>query len=823
MFPRSRSTVQHSHRPADSQSWPGPPPVDPVEKSSTAPTPGHSGTRGVRPRTNARYTAVAACLILTLNVLVVAKYSVPFAEPLLGTWFLIINPTYLVATTSAWRGCSGVERIGYSLSAVLLSLMLLGLTANFLLPIVHIQRPLAPIPIVIMGDLLNVFTYAIWRRFPAAAGSPPVLRSFGPLGVRLFVGGVVAFIFSIAGANQLNNGAGDLVAVAALVAIITTLVLLLRWQSRIHEAVVGVTIYLLSAALLLMTSLRGWFITGHDIQFEYRVFQLTAAHAHWSFAQLRSPYNACLSITILPTEVAQVTHLDHPYVYKAVFQLIFAICPVLVYEIARRYWKRPIAILAAVYFMGFPTFINDMSFLNRQEIAFTFFCAAILIMTNGHWSLRRRQYTLVVAAIGIELSHYSTMYIFLFTLILAWLGRHAAVLAVSRLNGPDRSRHHCTPVRSAPSSTAGGACIAAVVLIALGWGGLATQTIGNVVQTANSAASALVGKGQGARSSDVSFSLFAGAAPNPRSILNSYHRQVVSIRANAPPGSYVSTSVVSSYATPVVPQSYLPLTKVGRALSDLSVPVSSANSTMRQAVAAGEQLFLGVGLIAIVVVRKRRRQISPEFLFLSLASVAVLAAVTVLPNLSVNYGVLRAFQSSLIIIAPILAEGSIILLRPLARNWAPRLAAAAAVILFAWTTSLMPQITGGALAELSLNNGGSYYNEYYTHQQDVAAVDWLANKPGVLPSGVQAPVVSPTADKFLFNSAGTVTGNQNITDIYPPLIREDTWVILGFSVVQTRTAVIFDDGDLITYRYPVDFLGKTKNLVFDNGGDEIYK
>ena len=110
--------------------------------------------------------------------------------------------------------------------------------------------------------------------------------------------------------------------------------------------ITSATLYLLSLALLLMTSLRGWYVTGHDIQVEYRVFQLTAAHARWDISDFHNAYNACLSITILPTELAQIVRVDSPYIYKVFFQLIFAACPVLVYAIARRYWPGPTAVLS---------------------------------------------------------------------------------------------------------------------------------------------------------------------------------------------------------------------------------------------------------------------------------------------------------------------------------------------------------------------------------------------------------------------------------------------------------------------------------------------
>ena len=67
-------------------------------------------------------------------------------------------------------------------------------------------------------------------------------------------------------------------------------------------------------------------------------------------AYLHGAYNACLSITILPTELEQIINVDNPYVYKFFFQLIFALCPVLAYGIARRYFNRGISTLCICLF-----------------------------------------------------------------------------------------------------------------------------------------------------------------------------------------------------------------------------------------------------------------------------------------------------------------------------------------------------------------------------------------------------------------------------------------------------------------------------------------
>ncbi len=137
-----------------------------------------------------------------------------------------------------------------------------------------------------------------------------------------------------------------------------------------------------------------------------------------------------------------MVRIDDPYVYKVFFQLLFAACPVLVYLLARRYWSKQIAILAVVYFVGFPGFFTDMPFLNRQAIAFLFLGMALLAVTRRDWTTRRRRVVVVVFASGIGLSHYSTMYIFVGTLALAWLIDRGCVLCV-RL----RWRHRPRPKR----------------------------------------------------------------------------------------------------------------------------------------------------------------------------------------------------------------------------------------------------------------------------------------------------------------------------------------------------------------------------------------
>jgi uncharacterized membrane protein len=761
---------------------------------------------------------LALVLAVAVNALVLAGITVPFARPAAAFWFAVICPAYLLFTTSAWPASRPGERAGYSVCGALLILMAAGLVLNTVLPAVGLHRPLDTIPVLVTVDLINALLYLLRRRWPAPVNGPAsvsgpapvswraVLAGTRPEEARLLTLAAVSVALVVLGANRLNNGAGDELTIVALAVITATVALQFRWARLIREGVTCLVVYLVALGLLLSTSLRGWYVTGHDIQQEYHVFQLTAAHGHWDMAYFRNAYNACLSITILPTELSRLVDVDSPYVYKVFFQLIFALCPVLALALARRYWSRPVAVLAVTYLIGFPTFFTDMPFLNRQEVAFLFVSAGILAATNPAWSPRRRRLVLLVAAAGTELSHYSTMYVFLGTVTAAWVARDAAIL-LARFR-----RQALTTARAARTITLG--VIAVMAVLTALWGGVATRTTGPLLAAANSAATG------GQRSQDVSFSLLGGHTDPLSVVLQNYHQSTLAGRAGPASGLYLPASALAGASTPIVSPAERPLTAAGRALAAVGVPVVMLNALLRTVTAYLEQLFLAVGLVRLFLLGRRRRRTGPEVFWLSAGSVVMVGLFTALPAVSAEYGVLRSFQEALIVVAPVVVAGSLTAFRPAGRRRARAAAAAVCLGLFVTTTGLLPQLLGGNRAELNLNDSGLYYDAYYTLPQEQAAVGWLAAQPGGRTAPIQAGFIE---DRWDFTSPADVTGSQVITDIYPTVVLRDSWLILGYPTTSTGLAYTLYDGDLIGYRYPTQVLTGIKNLVYDNQDTEIYK
>jgi uncharacterized membrane protein len=761
----------------------------------------------------ARWPALAvAVLAAATQVLVLLQIRIPFLGPALGFWLLIIWPAYLLATTAFWGRLPAAERAVCSLAAVLLVLMLAGLGVSVLLPELGVQRPLGSVPILLMADVVTAGLALGRRRFPTTVPWRTFLAQVRAPERRLVTLASLDVVLAVLGANRLNNGLGSQVSMAALGIMAMVIALVLYWRSQIRDELATVLIYLLAAALLLMTSLRGWYVTGHDVQTEYRTFQLTLAQGAWHMSTFRSPYYACLSITILPTEIARLAPVSGPYVYKVFFQLMFAMCPVLVFTISRRYFSQPVSVLAAVYFAGFPIFFSDMPFLNRQEIAFLFAGAAVLAITNKTWSRGWRRLAFGLAAVGVEFSHYSTMYLLFGTLVVAWgIGRVGAMWRhrPGRLHRPGGRR---LGLKAVPGSVDASTVLLSLAIIAV-WGYLATHTIGPVLSAAESALPGMAG--HGARSGDVSYGLLSGKASSPATVLGQYR--------TATHGSGAGSRAMARLrqaATPVVSEPDLPVTKAGRLLAGIGLPPSELNAGVRLAAAKGEQIFAIIGLIAVLAMRRYRQEVGREFCALALGAVTVVGLITALPNLSVDYGVLRAFQEALIVLAPLLAIGSIVCLRVLVRAWAAPVAAGLCLIIFCSTSGLMPQALGGYPAQLNLANSGLYYDYFYTHPQEESAVEWLSHQSGVLPNGVQA---EDFTERFYFEQPPMLSARQQVTDIYPTLVRPNSWLILGWQTVRTGQATAYYDGDLITYKYPMVMLKKAKNLVYSNGGAEIYR
>ncbi|MGW7531882.1 hypothetical protein [Amycolatopsis sp. NPDC054798] len=717
-----------------------------------------------------------------------------------GLWLVLGAPAWLCRRISTRIVSTREAQWLLGLGFAVLAAMVAALAVNTVLPWFGVSRPLTAVSLAVAQALTSAALAFLDRRLTGA--SPPVrvprwmpVREVAPVAVL----GVLAVVVAIAGAVRLNNGFSGVTSLVALFLVAALLGLLAVEAGRYGDGVIALGILCAATALLLLTSLRGWYVTGHDIQREFLFFQLTSTKGYWDISAYPDAYNACLSITLLPASLASLTALPGLAIFKVVLPMLFAAAPVAVYRTTRNLTSKRVALLAAIYFLAFPTFFTDMPFLGRQEIAFLLLGCAVLALSDRTASRRARRIAFAVLFAGIVLSHYSTTYVLIGVLV---LGKLAS--GVIRVIPPLRRRL----AERAPKETTDFVVwpmIGVAVLCSALWVGPVTGTWHQLERTAVAAAQDLFHPDQVRRgSSDTSYSLFSAARVSPQQRLRDY---ADSTRART--GGEPSTAA----ATPVAPADTLPLTAAGSALDQLGLDVPKLSGLLRTLCADALQVLLLLGLAGTLLATATLFRPTHDLFVLAVGGLGVLAAEIALPQLSVDYGLLRTFQQGLFGFAPFIAMGSVWALSWLKR-WRMPAATAAALLLFLDLTGALPRLFGGYPAQLQLDNAGQYYDIYYAHPQERAAIAWLEQHTAA--HRIQS-------DRYTFSRLQTLIDGRPGDDIYPPLVQRGSFVLLGFPTVRKDEVTVFYQGDLVTYRYPLGFLDGAKNKVYSSNGTSVYR
>lgn len=750
-----------------------------------------------------------------------------------------------------------------------------GLLLNILLPLFGINDPLAKQNLII-GFAIYVFLlfilawlrtkqFSVQIRFPRRSKGEKVL----------YVLPVFFPLLATLGAIVLNNGGSNMLTLILFgtIAFYTLLLVLLR--DKISSDIFPYAIFFIGVACLFITSLRGWYITGHDIEIEYYVFKMTSRHSLWNMAFFRDPYNACLSITILPTVLANLLSIQGMYVYKVVFQILFAISPVVIFFILKNYAMPVFAFLSAFLFISFPTFLNDMPMLNRQEIGFIFFGLTLYMLLNrpqsqqhvvkdktltpkisqidtlplatvsaektsevetlpltapssekvsevdalssSDLSLTMRRILFVVFAIGVIVSHYSTNFVLLALIVFIYIS--AFIISrpfVKKIIASLIAKSRIKPKNTFPNQAF---LSIPLILILFGatyvWNFLYTQTSNHatsVIQEVISSvfvASPLSGD---MRSSDLVNSIFFAHRPDPEKELQAYLYRVSTSqnRGVGQQNQYYSQSLTDKYPTVPVSQAVLPPTPFGNLLTSLHIPVFTIQSELRLLSAYFMQIFVFIGIVSVLFI-KNKQQFDLQFLLLCFGSILLLALITVLPALSVEYGVLRMFQQFLFLLSLPILLGLNAIFSFMKEQKRILFVGIIAIFLFLNLTGFIAHLTGEYYPQLILDNAGLYYEAYYTHGADVSSIVWLSK------NDVQhVPVATDLAGANKFLDYGTIKASAKN---FPILIPRDAYVYLQVS----NDTIVSINHNVFIYSSDKHFLDDNKNLIYSNGRNNIYK
>ncbi len=753
----------------------------------------------LRLKTNLNRLLFVLGLLLLWNLALLLPWPLSNLALLLGLPVTLLLPGLFIAFSLGARRLSAVT-LAFAGGLSVLLLIFIALLANYLPQMVGVHRPLDT------PTLFWLFNAGYVALAILAATRVPhkknLVKFFGQLRRQdqlIIAATTLIPVLAALGAVSLNDAGSNFFSLSALTAttiIIPTTYLLRR---RLHTASLFWVIATTTLGLLLASSLRSWYISGQDMQHEFQVFNLALQQGRWDIASYREPYNACLSITLLPVALHKLIHIDGTLVFKLIDQLIFIIAPLTVFLTSREFLGRGKAFIAAVLLIGLPTFSIDVPFISRQEIAFVFVTLAIgaIFIRTEPWLKRHRNALFVAMALGVVLSHYSTAYLFIGPLVLAYGSIQLFVLLNQK---PNRMRRRLS--RGNISTWT----VLIICLCSYIWFGQVTKVGGDLQQKL---ASSVAKMGQLVK--DPSIIIKTITSPNADS-------QQVSIRHyvdNTKVAAATSTADIQKNLTVV--SSDLPATPVSKwIIFNLGLNAPQIVSTLYYGLATKLYLlFIAIGTFHLFrpSVREKLGKMPILYPIWCAATAVVLGSQLFLPGLAENYGITRAFMQAFLVLCLPMVFGVGVLVTKWKR-FENGLLISLATGLFVLYSGFLPYITGGIHKQLSLQNSGQYYGTVYPQTPDLAAYSWMQDN---LPAGSKINLADYAAVYAYYPQSTFDTTNAGI---FPFQVKAGNYALLSES--QTTDHMVYTFDNLIGLKID-PFVYDDADLLYSSGSVQLFR
>ncbi|MFC2002754.1 DUF2206 domain-containing protein [Chloroflexota bacterium] len=385
---------------------------------------------------NSATTRGLALLILLLAATVLAVLlNIPILRQLLGFLFLTLVSGFLILTILKLNRLGLTERFVLSVGISLFFLMAFGLLFNAICLRIGYVTPLSTNTLMISFGVilltLGIIAYKVNREAFSFNLSDFKLSTTETAFL------VPPFIFPLLsiGGTYLMNTTNNNVALMLLLFLIPAYAISVAvLRHKVPERILPPIILLTGISLLLMVSLRSGHIIGMDAHYEYYLFQLTSSNSHWEIFE-NSSLDACLSISLLPTIYQSFLNMNPEFLYKILYVLIISILPLVVYQISKKYIGGFYAFFGSLFFLSTSNFIWTEYYV-RSNMGVLFFALAIMVLFHDEITVLGKRILFIIFSVAVIFSYYSASYIFLFILLLTWIGMQILPRVLARRNRP---------------------------------------------------------------------------------------------------------------------------------------------------------------------------------------------------------------------------------------------------------------------------------------------------------------------------------------------------------------------------------------------------
>jgi uncharacterized membrane protein len=755
--------------------------------------------------TNQKVLFFSLFATLLFNIVVLSEFNVLFVGSTYSFLYLIIIPGFFILRLLRIRRISFFESLVYSVGFSISYLFLVGISTNLL-----VLLPFIPQPLNMQNSLIvfNIYTIFLLLFNYIRENNSLIHITLPKVTFTELFFYIVPFFFpilSIFGAKLLNEYGINTLTMILLSSVMIYVILITIFMKSLEQFYFEIPIYLIAISFLFMFSLRSSYIIGWDVYTEYKVFLLTETSRLWSMANYPEPYNACLSITILPTLFHYFTNVDNQYVFKVLFQCIFALAPIIIYSLAKKFTSRLTvflfanrltAFLSAFFFMITLNFFREMPALDRQEIAFLFFGLLLLMLFNKQIAPLQKKLLFVILTCSIVLAHYSTTYI-----LIVLLGFACTYLLIRKKIGYKSFHIMLENYTLKPLP------VVVFITFAFVWFGVITGTFNNLLITIDETSTNITNFSQHSLNTTL-FEQFFSPAVDPQALL------VQQIKGSSKENGYnhftkYPKSTYQNYFPTIIDKDISP--------SRVSVQISDSIYFIGDSITKVMKLLIILGFIGAIIYL-RKSLFSAEYSILSIGFAIAIILFSSIPAISLFYPIGRLDQQTLFLIAfpAILSLSRLLRFIPFRIRM---LFIATLFISYAlFTNTFIPQLIGGQEPDVVLNNSGLYYDEIYLHPSEITSIHWLdinnkKDMPVFADIGSTEKMMGYSYHKYIVT----------YEDVFPQFIAKNGYVYSNYANTLYGIGIISLEDTRMEYNFPNEFLDSNKNLVYSNYYTKIYK
>jgi len=755
---------------------------------------------------------------LIVNLLVFFDIQYLYLRAIFSFIFLTTVPGLLIMLMFKIREVDFWEYLVYTIGLSIAFLILGGLFINSTLPLVGIDKPLSLVSLLVSFDIfLLIFTFMAYKS-NSNLNYKPKLPKLDILNIIFFITPLIFPVLSILGAIILNNNGPNILTMIMLGGITIYFFLIAFLRNKLNEHVFPWAIFMMSISLLLMYSLRSWHISGWDIHQEYQMFQLTKENFHWSMSNFpRNAYNACLSITILPTILYSFLNINDEYIFKLVFQIVFSFVPVIVFLFLRRYTKDIIAFLASFFFISQWQFMQGMPTLARQEIAFLFFASSLLILFNRNINLIFRKTLFLIFGFSMIVSHYSTTYValalFISTYFIGLIFRKTEnkkpfLKIYEKLNLKEKGKK--LDERKYYLNGNGIMVFFLIIFTFLWYVQLTKISDGLVATTYNTIINMRKIFTQEMKSVEAISVLFGGAGIYTIKDVQDYaYNTSLDYHTNKPYINYYSSEKYKEYKPEPIYPKYLPITN-----QIAQKTIYYSHEIAKKSI----KVFIIVGAFYLLFTQFKKRKIDIEYILMILDCVFLVGVILFVPYISIAYNVGRLYQQTLVILSLSAVLGGLVLFRFFKKENIKIMLMTIIFILYFLPVSGFPYQLVGGESQIQLNNFGESYDMSYTHESEVKSSKWLSNN-----YDNNYLIYADRYSKLRLLLFSNIINTHIVEDMLPSTMDRRAYVYSSYvNTIENRTFSYYEL-KVMGYNFPTEFLNQNKNLIYNNGSSEVFK